>query len=371
MARGRVFQENILDKIPENRIYARYLTGVIQADFLDEDDEDDIATSDRQRIQEDDPRFRALVAFVKKSMQAIEKTWSEKRKQIQGEKAVANHPALDLWINSLGESHKAQARKMINTVASLHMTEDDEDSRKEIYKSAILAFERLKLRGGVEEFNEALQKGTDEFLKVISNFDDYEISLYRDLINNRLNGIQILEKMVDNGSWENHIRDFIFDRLWLIDPSWERAINSEIKETTIHKQFEKGLSSDLTSDEERGRVDIAYRNITQGHIIVELKKPSVKKDIMELVQQGRKYKTTLVKCLKAAGENHDDIKIVFILGEALDDILDRDFIQAQLLSINARVVTYGEIIIKARSSYSEFIEKSKEKDRIRAVVDSL
>ena len=36
------------------RLYTKYLTGQIEADFLDQDDEPDIATSDRQRMQEDD-----------------------------------------------------------------------------------------------------------------------------------------------------------------------------------------------------------------------------------------------------------------------------------------------------------------------------
>ena len=65
ISRGRVFQENILDKISENRIMKSYVTGVIQADFLDADASDDLATSDRQRVREDDPRYIALTKFIK------------------------------------------------------------------------------------------------------------------------------------------------------------------------------------------------------------------------------------------------------------------------------------------------------------------
>lgn len=56
-ARGRLFHENILDKLNDGRLYTKYLTGQIEADFLDADDAPDIATSDRQRVQEDDPRY--------------------------------------------------------------------------------------------------------------------------------------------------------------------------------------------------------------------------------------------------------------------------------------------------------------------------
>ncbi|WP_293653045.1 ATP-binding protein [Thiolapillus sp.] len=60
-ARGRLFHENILDKLNDGRLYTKYLTGQIEADFLDLDDEPDIATSDRQRIQEDDPRCQVPI----------------------------------------------------------------------------------------------------------------------------------------------------------------------------------------------------------------------------------------------------------------------------------------------------------------------
>ncbi|WP_264830971.1 ATP-binding protein [Escherichia coli] len=58
LSRGRLFQENILDDINDGGIYTKYLTGQLEADFLDTDEDEDIATSDRQRVVEDDPRYQ-------------------------------------------------------------------------------------------------------------------------------------------------------------------------------------------------------------------------------------------------------------------------------------------------------------------------
>ena len=71
---GRLFHENILDKVNDGRLYTKYLTGQIEAEFLDRDDRPDIATSDRQRIQEDDPRYDALLSFLRSSLSLVEKT---------------------------------------------------------------------------------------------------------------------------------------------------------------------------------------------------------------------------------------------------------------------------------------------------------
>lgn len=63
-ARGRLFHENVLDRLNDGRLYTKYLTGQIEADFLDLDDQPDIATSDRQRVQEDDERYIALICLL-------------------------------------------------------------------------------------------------------------------------------------------------------------------------------------------------------------------------------------------------------------------------------------------------------------------
>ncbi len=54
-ARGRLIQENILDKLHYARVLVSYVVGSVEADFLDVKGQDDIATSDRQRLVEARP----------------------------------------------------------------------------------------------------------------------------------------------------------------------------------------------------------------------------------------------------------------------------------------------------------------------------
>ena len=60
--RGRVAQDNTLQFFGEDGIYASYVVGEIHADWLDDDNQDDIATSNRQTLIEDDPRVMELRA---------------------------------------------------------------------------------------------------------------------------------------------------------------------------------------------------------------------------------------------------------------------------------------------------------------------
>ncbi|MDH5667698.1 MAG: ATP-binding protein, partial [Nitrospira sp.] len=71
MVRGKLAQEDILEEFNEGRLFTKYLIGEIHADFLDLDDKDDSATSSRQKIIEDDPRYLALKEFIRAEVRNI------------------------------------------------------------------------------------------------------------------------------------------------------------------------------------------------------------------------------------------------------------------------------------------------------------
>jgi len=48
MVRGKMAQEDILEDFNEGGMYSKYLIGELHADFLDINDQEDIATSSRQ-----------------------------------------------------------------------------------------------------------------------------------------------------------------------------------------------------------------------------------------------------------------------------------------------------------------------------------
>ena len=77
--RGKLAQEDILDGFGQKEIYADYLVGEIHCDDLDDDGKDDIATSSRQSLKYDDPRFETLRAIVYQELRHIAGRWSDWR----------------------------------------------------------------------------------------------------------------------------------------------------------------------------------------------------------------------------------------------------------------------------------------------------
>lgn len=368
-ARGRLFHENILDKLNDGRLYTKYLTGQIEADFLDSDDAPDIATSDRQRVQEDDPRYSQLIAFLRSSMSKVEKRWLEWRKKHEVEKAKESSPALAEWLDSLPEGFRTSAETLIAKLSALPL--DEEEDRKLMYRHGILAFERMKLRGSTEEFVTSIESA-DRLLAVLADRDSLEASLYRDIVKSRLDAIRDFQTIIDEDAKERVLQKYLFDHLWLLDPAWERATGSPIMESRL--ATEGVLIEDMTEKERLGRVDLAYRTNAGKHVIVELKKVGRKMGLLELVEQGQTYVDKLRKILREQNDVSPNIEVIFVLGKPVDEeATNPDRLKSSMTSISpgSRIVHYDTLIRGAQEAYSAYIEKSKSLDKLEKIVDRI
>lgn len=368
-ARGRLFHENILDKLNDGRLYTKYLTGQIEADFLDADDAPDIATSDRQRVQEDDPRYGQLIAFLKSRLTQVEKRWTEWRKKHEVEKAKETSPALAEWLDTLPEGYKKSAETLIAKLSALPV--DEEEDRKLMYRHGILAFERMKLRGSTEEFVTSIESA-DRLLAVLADRDSLEASLYRDIVKSRLDAIRDFQTIIDEDAKERVLQKYLFDHLWLLDPAWERASGSPIMESRL--TTEGVLIDDMTEKERLGRVDIAYRTNAGKHVIVELKKVGRKMGLLDLVEQGQTYVDKLTKILREQNQASPDIEVIFVLGKTVDEEASNpDRLKSSMASISSgsRIVHYDALIQGAQEAYSAYIEKSKSLDKLEKIVDRI
>ena len=375
LARGRLLQENLLDRINDGRLYTKYLTGQIDADFLDLDDSPDIATSDRQRVLEDDPRYQSLLEFLRTSLNRVESQWNEWRNKHGTEEISREHPVVASWLESLPPMMRTHAQKLVAKVGAVPV-ERDED-RRDLLRHAVFAFERLRLRGEVDPLVRAIEAGTSadalqNLLTVLAGRDALEAALYRDIVASRVEVIQTFENLVDDDAREKVLQKWLFEHLWLLDASWERATGSERMEKQLRAV---GVITDNESEKETiGRADIAYKTVAGQHVIVELKRAGRRLKLLELVEQGQRYVDAVRKIARAAGEEHPDIVVVFVIGVELDEQRnepERYKSMMQSVSAGSRVVYYETLIQGALKQYDEYLQASRKADRLEEVVRRL
>lgn len=363
LARKRPIHEGIIDKLDFSRVFGNYVTGQIEADFLDVDDEDDIATSDRQRLIEDDPRVQGLHLFLREAFKAASDQWNAERPKRKSKDAFEEFPALEAWRDSLPGWQQAPATKMISTIAALTLDQPNERThRASLYRSGVLAFARIGLRQQSDELDQLSTLDVQHLLQLFGAQEEYEASLWADILRGRVEAVQKLEDLADDNEIERVVEKHVFKNLWLLDPSWERATEDTHMEQSLNKIAPDTFPLDNRGDEITGRIDIRYRKAAGSHVIVELKRYGRSCTIEELMSQGQKYYGGLTSVLEQANRSDESIEVVFVLGQKPRVSAshryrdDREYIARRLDEIDGRYVLYRELIHNALNQYREYLD---------------
>ena len=370
LAWGKLLHEDLLSQTRAGGLYTKYLTGEIEADFIDLDEAADIATSDRQRFKEDDPRVVALVSWFRSTvLNTVGNSWRDWRRDSALENAL-DLPPIREWYDALTTDEKKFAKQLFGKIGTVSLA--DAGQRLELYRYAILAFERLRLSASLSHL-ESLPEPLDlaALEPVFGGIDQLEAAQYHQIVRGRLEVIRAFTNIVEVDR-EKAIQKHLYDHLWLLDPSWERASTNARIEEAVTKEFD-AVSVSLTDEERRGRFDIKYRTAAGKHIVIELKKYDVTVDLSDLFRQLSKYRSALEKCLKDKfPAEHQNIELIAILGkpptgpaatpERIDDVLG---------TLNARYITYDDLIKDAIRSYQQYLDADKDVSRISDILERL
>ena len=368
LMRGKVAQEDILQEYRLGGMITKFIFGEIHADFLDDQDED-IATTSRQRLAEDHPKYKALKSFLDTELRHI---WAETntlkiRRAL--ETALESNPHLRRWYENLRPaSLKARVKSVFRGIDLANM---DDQHRHDFYATAVLAFERLKLQHALEQIDDVDDSNMEEFLKWLAHVDAVEATQYFEIITHRLKVIDELQDKVLRNDYESELRDYIFEHLWLLDPAWERA--------TEYEQMEQQLQNAIERVDVRGREtvrpDVRYRRISSAHVIIELKRASVRLRKTEIEDQLNDYiEAVRQEIQKDSDERRYPIEAICLLGK-LPVGWDNPETQARdersLREYGIRILTFDEMINRAQSAYSKFAQARTPVNELRQIVDDI
>ena len=366
--RGKVAQEDLLGDFGMKEIFADYLVGEIHCDDLDDDEGDDIATSSRQALKHDDPRFAALRRFVYGELRYIASQWTDLRNQ-QGAKVFCRDvPAVKAWLDALqGDTQKKAAR----WIGRLNVLPAADDAKRELLKASILAFESYRWKEQLDFLGNVSNENLETVLHVFKDIADLERSYYGQIAKGRLRIIDTLEEKLDADQKEAVIRDHIYKHLWLLDPSWDIAEGSQSSERTITKHLQE-TSTELTEEGRRARIDIGYRTTGGVHVIIELKRSSARTPLTRLLDQVMKYRNVALKLIPRTGYSDWPLDVVCLMGRGPPEWdTDPDLVKRMLAPLRARLVFYDELLENARRAYAEYLEQHKKIDRLSGIFDAI
>lgn len=193
---------------------------------------------------------------------------------------------------------------------------------------------------------------------LLSNINEWEATYYHDITSHRVKTIQEIQKYTNENVVEKQLQEAIFNNLWLLDPSWERATEDEQMEFRLSES----KCFDLSERETKLRQDIKYRITGGEHIIVELKKPDVIKTLGILMDQIDKYIIGTQKILDSLNKGRESIRVIIIVGDKcfnkIKELNSTYYIR--LKDANAELVTYNSLLQRTKEKYKAYMDTQKD-----------
>jgi hypothetical protein len=371
---GRLWQEDLLAEIGDTRYFNSYIVGELHADFLDSD-KIDRATSARESVIQHDPYFIAIRSHLKNCLAEIRDQWDLWRSEVAPNDPDDASGVMQEWIDTLQDVRdKRLARKLINSIEKVELYNNEArnlNARKMLFRSTMVAFEKLKVKNGLERLELIEDVFSAEFQQIFATLDDVEETYFHDISHQRLEIIQKFEEKVASEDLEKVIQKYLMDHLWLLDPTWDR-INGTQQEEVILSEY---LRSACPDEEKGARLDIAYRQQSSRHVVIELKRPGIKVPHVKIFEQCNRYRKAVSEYTRQHGAWMDGggtpaaVAIYFVVS-------DKSHLDVQeenaLAQIGTKVLTYRNLISSARAAYQSYFDsRKKAKGRVETFLARL
>jgi hypothetical protein len=362
MVRGKMAKPDLLEDFNDGRMYTKYLVGEIHANFLDYDDEEDIATSNREDVVKDDERYQELLEFLRDELNHIANRWGYLRNE-QGSEEARKSPVIDMWYESLSPDNREEARKLFGRINQMAVNEED---RKELFKYGVLAFEDLKYKENLTQLEATSASELGEVSRILDDLEDLDATRFHQTVTQRLQVIEKLQQQLEEDGLETVLQEHLGEHPWLLDPSWARAAETDRMEEWMRVDYLE------EEDEAAGRLGLKCVRAAGKHILIDLEKPDYEPTLSELQSQAADYRESLETMLRKYGRAGGATEVVFVVGHLPDPEDDRSRQSQRTLDLeDGRVLQYDNMLAETRELYESYIENRTGAGRVSRLIDEI
>lgn len=388
---GKIADEDLLKGNASAQMGGQYVTGEIYADYLNDRDEEPI-TSSRQGLDQSDEEVEKLVVLAKMMESRAIAQWAKDSPKVVHDslpKSIQNDEKFKNWKRSLSPAQNRFHRSLLGSLRPLLVEGEGENKLGDREKTLLVNgfttlvenFDQLRI---ASELDSNTSMNSEEFATLIGEFlgklatqDKLQMAL---AAQSRLEVIVRLEELEGKDrELEKTFEKHLFENPWLLNPFWNTANSSEDEVRAVTQKFVK-IRNEINEDGSAGFIDI-FVEVAEEHfpVIVELKRadgrghsrPSMI-ERTKIIDQIGKYRQGLWNALPVedrVDHKKDDIKAIFIApSSAITDRgiagLSEEDIQKLQDGDNIKVITYKDLITRAKRSYREFFKAVQESDRL-------
>ena len=361
---GKLADEDILRDKLKNRITNSYFLGEVNADFLQNEEEDPVLSS-REGLNKEIPNVKLLIDKLSRISNKLNANWNNLRASRVREKLdyldkmLSVDNGLSIAFEVYNDEQQKQVAKLSQRV--FDNGENYSDAEYRVYGQAIFALVNNKVINGitidtdVDEFGDILKKFYNLFektelnaaLRIKSNIED------------RISVINKLKQIIDQEEIEAVFEEHLERNPWLINQYWDKPSEELVIDT--QRKYKIFIDENIVE----GRTDLIIRTADEPFpIICELKREKKTAysapNISEIQSQVAKYREFIADEIDRSDsvlkvQSQQDIRAYFICGKAAFEKLSPRNIQT-LRDSKIEIKTYQDIIRQAERVYSDRVK---------------
>lgn len=335
----------------------QYMTGEVQADFLDETGGVDLIATDRASVMWDEEPAATLRVWGQSKVKELLKKWAEARRK---EREV--RPEVKKYLE-LGKRLPDRERQIfvqyVEKIVSIPQVDED-NVLDELVQFGFNALTNNHFLEVIKQINAASPTDRDKIVDVLSEWDIIEAVSVAQQVKGRVEIINKFEEMIDSGVPEKpDMQDYLKEHPWLLDPAWSPFHHEKQFDTLLGTHF--GLTK-TKSKEGRRRPDYFCLAAATECEVIDLKRPGVKVSMKEL-QQIEEYVLFLIDESKKT--THSQYKINHTGGMLIySDIDSGHGVDSKIDALEKEgihVMRWGDVLRRTKNLHEDFLKAMKKK----------
>ena len=355
----------------------KYVTGAIEADFLDEGitDEGDLISTDRQEIDWESERIREFKAWGDAFCRRVLRECTE-FKGDRFETWLLTEPTIRSRVEVLEPRLRTQISGFLKTLSRV---EDRTDRARDLANALVRAYEFRQFHDVISDIERIADdpEKLKELLIHLHEWKPLESRAILEIIKGRLSILDKFHKMIVNNAPEtahrrgdDNIHDLLAGYPWIINPDWQVLA----EEKRISTQLQEWNIEDIPEEADRLRYDFLALSGEGRLIIIEIKRSGHPVTIDDL-QRLERYKDKLQK-----GES-SEIYMEMICGGTLD--VTQGSIDSWEKRPDGEILTWSKIyertgrhyehyraVLEGNFQHPDFDRKQRELAQTRRILES-
>jgi hypothetical protein len=326
----------------------KYITGAIEADFLDDSTEDrrDLISTDRQEIDWESEAVKPLQEWGQALARRVLRECTDRNADKMRD-WILQHERISARVEKLDPTSRKQVTRFLLILGE---AEAQQESAVELADSLVRAFEYRHFHDVIDEMENVAASPEDlkKFLTYLHEWKVLESRAVLEVIKGRLEIIKKFHELIVNDAPEtkskevsDNLHDLIAGSPWLLNPEWQ--VLSE--EKSLSRQLAEWRDEDIKDEDARMRYDFLALGGDKGLVVIEIKRAG-HTVLLEDLQRLEKYKERLAKA------HTKDIYMVMISGGGLD--VSPAYEQNWKERADGEIRTWSEVYERVWSYYEHY-----------------